>query len=146
MIKLWVSISLMLGVLSTSLGAIEDCVFDDLGVLYRVGCKVEHMTITVTELSYLYSGKLKRFSNGHKATIFVKDYSDYDQKSLAMLVLGVSVSRFIENVNRNENIHKVKRNSMLMELSNTPYSIGVLSGTEVLIRGNYGIRTLKVVR
>ena len=137
-------ISIVFLLLSTLLLA-DNCLFKAIDVDYRIGINsTDQIVISRLELKRIYEGKVKRFSNNRRITVFVKPYSSYCQKDLISYILGMNFSAFIESVNRNSNI-KVVKTSILDHMSKTPWSIGVVNEDELYIRGDYGISVLKVV-
>jgi len=121
------------------------CIFEEADVDYRVGINTtEPIEISRSELLFLYKGTIKVIKGNKHVTIFVKPYYNYFQKEMVTYILGMNFSEFIESVNRNDNI-KVVRNDILAAMANTPYSIGILSDTEVYVRGQYDISLLKVI-
>jgi hypothetical protein len=138
----------LLLILLLSSSASFSCILDDLGITSKVGGNenVPARKVTVFELSYMYCGKIKTWSDGTKVQVLVRPYSDYDQKSLIMTVLGMSMSAFKEHVARNVNIRLIKdKYSMLEELGKTKGAIGIISDEELYLSTDKGVVRLELV-
>lgn len=123
----------------------KSCVIEEYGYFYKLGSnKVNSQVVTQAELTYIYSGKIRNWEDGQRIKIFVRPYSDFEQKGMVINVLGISMSAFKENVNKNRHIRMVKTNMLFNKLVEHPGSIGIISEDEIYISTQMGLVLVKV--
>ena len=118
---------------------------DDLWYAEAVANKEASPTITIEELHYMYTGKLTHWADGSAVHIVVDDLKSYEQKSVIITMLGISISRFKEIIASNDNISIMSRGNIVSALQARRGSLGIISSNKLLLCTDAGLVVVRIV-
>lgn len=118
----------------------------ELGFNIDLVCNTEEkLVVTVEELNYIYTGRVKHWLNGTPIKLVVVDTDSYCTKNFIQGLLGISINRFKEAVNKHEHIHLIPtRYGMMRFLEDNIGSIGILNKEEVYISTENGMIVIRI--
>lgn len=139
-------ISILLVLLTLTNASSDVCVLEDFGIAGKIGANISKpIDISVGELKLIYNGTIKNWKTGERIRVFVRPHSDYEQNSMILSVLGVSLAKFRETISFNKHIQGVKMPKMENKLIKYRGSIGMVSDDEIYMDTRYGFVLLRVV-
>lgn len=106
--------------------------------------KSETVHLTFQDLNFIYVGRIRNWSDGTRIKLFVRNMVNPCQRNFVLALLGISISKFQEGVNKYEHIQVVSKEMMLAKLENNIGSIGIIDHDEVYLSTERGLVLVEI--
>lgn len=107
--------------------------------------RIESPKLTIDDIAFIYTGKITRWEDGTPIKLYIKSGNHFCQRNLIVSLLGISMARLREGVNKYGHIEYLTRADMVDKLANNVGSIGVMDTDEIYMSTDRGIVIVEVV-